>query len=225
MIDSNSIIKKELLHKGAEANLYDGYWFGKRVIFKHRIKKKYREESLDYSIRTTRTLNEGRALIKLKEEGINVPQVFEIDTEKALIIMKYVEGHKLKEIMYKLKKSEKLDIFYNIGQQVAKLHINGHVHGDITTSNIIVTEKNQIFFIDFGLHEYSDSIEDKSVDIHLFKRVLISTHGSEYKYCFNTFLEGYRSIYKIMENDDSKLIIKNISAIERRGRYVKRDTN
>jgi TP53 regulating kinase-like protein len=177
MIDSNLIIQKELLHKGAEANLYEGYWFGKKVIFKHRIKKIYREESLDYSIRTTRTLNEGRALIKLKEEGINVPQVFEIDTEKALIIMKYI------------------------------------------------TEKNQIFFIDFGLHEYSDSIEDKSVDIHLFKRVLVSTHGIDFKPCFDAFLEGYRSIYKTIEKDESKLIIKNISAIERRGRYVKRDTN
>ncbi len=225
MIDSNLIIQKELLHKGAEANIYAGYWFGKKVIFKHRIKKKYREESLDYTIRTTRTLNEGRALIKLKEEGINIPQVFEIDTEKALIIMKYIEGHKLKEIMYKLTNSKKKNIFHDIGQQVARLHINGHVHGDITTSNIIITEKNQIFFIDFGLHEYSDSIEDKSVDIHLFKRVLVSTHGSDFKPCFDAFLEGYRSIYKTVEKNESKLIIKNISAIERRGRYVKRDTN
>ena len=223
MIDSNMIIKKELLHKGAEANLYEGYWFGKRVIFKHRIKKKYREESLDYNIRTIRTLNEGRALIKVKEEGINVPQVFEIDTEKALIIMKYIEGYKLRNLMHNLTNSEKLNIFNKIGQQVARLHINGHVHGDITTSNIIVNEKNQIFFIDFGLHEYSDSIEDKSVDIHLFKRVLISTHGKDYEPCFDAFLKGYQSIYEKIEKDESKLIIKTISAIERRGRYVKRD--
>lgn len=223
MSASNSIVWEKLLRKGAEANLYEGYWFGKKVIFKHRIKKDYRENILDSIIRVKRTINEGRALIKVKEEGINVPQVYEIDTENAFIIMKYIEGQKLKDLMPKLANSEKIPLFYNVGKQIATLHINGHIHGDITTSNIIITEEKQVFLIDFGLHEYSDSIEDKSVDLHLFKRVLISTHGKDFKPCFNAFLEGYQSEYKLLESDDSKLIIKNISAIERRGRYVKRD--
>jgi len=220
---SNSIVWEKLLRKGAEANLYEGYWFGKKVIFKHRIKKDYRENILDSIIRAKRTINEGRALIKVKEEGINVPQVYEIDTENAVIIMKYIEGQKLKDLMPKLANSEKIPLFHNIGKQIATLHINGHIHGDITTSNIIITEEKQVFLIDFGLHDYSDSIEDKSVDLHLFKRVLISTHGKDFKPCFNAFLEGYQSEYKLLKNNDSKPIIKNISAIERRGRYVKRD--
>ena len=223
MNPSYLINQGKLIRKGAEANIYEGNWFGKKVIFKYRIKKNYREDKLDSVIRINRTLNEGRALIKVKEEGINVPQVYEVDTENSIIIIKYIEGQKLKELMPKLENSEKVKFFYDIGQQVARLHINGHIHGDITTSNIIVTNENQLFLIDFGLHEYSDSIEDKSVDLHLFKRVLISTHGSDFVMCFNAFLEGYRSEYKLLEKNESKSIIKNITAIERRGRYVKRD--
>ncbi|MEJ2295467.1 MAG: Kae1-associated kinase Bud32 [Candidatus Lokiarchaeota archaeon] len=223
MAASNLIYREKLIRKGAEANIYEGYWFGKKVIFKHRVKKEYREDKLDSVIRTNRTLNEGRTLIKAKEEGINVPQVYEIDTENSIIIIKYIEGQKLKELMPKLENSEKVKLFHDIGQQVARLHINGHIHGDITTSNIIVTIENQVFLIDFGLHEYSDSIEDKSVDLHLFKRVLISSHGSDFIVCFNAFLDGYGSEYELIEKNESKSIIKNITAIERRGRYVRRD--
>ena len=223
MVSTNSIIRDKLIRKGAEANLYEGYWFGKKAILKHRIEKKYREKTLDSNIRTMRTLNEGRALIKVKEEGINVPQVYDIDTENALIIMKFIKGQKLKDLMSELIISDKTQIYHNIGKQVALLHINGHIHGDITTSNLIITDNCQVFLIDFGLHEYSDSIEDKSVDLHLFKRVLISSHGSDFKLCFNAFLEGYKSEYELAEKNESRLIIQNILAIERRGRYVKRD--
>jgi len=223
MNNINLYAKEKLLRKGAEANLFEGYWFGKKVILKHRISKLYRLKSLDLKIRSLRTLNEGRALIKVKVEGVNVPQVYEIDLKNFIIIMKYIEGKKLKEVMNELDMSKKSDLLTEIGRQIARLHINGHIHGDITTSNILVTKENQIFLIDFGLHEYSDSIEDKSVDLHLFKRVLISTHGSESELCFKAFLNGYRSEYQMFEKKESNLIIKNISAIENRGRYVKRD--
>ena len=55
--------KEKIIRQGAEASLYSGYWFGKNVIFKCRIPKKYRIEELDKRIRTERTLNEARALI------------------------------------------------------------------------------------------------------------------------------------------------------------------
>jgi TP53 regulating kinase-like protein len=86
---------------------------------------------------------------------------------------------------------------------------------------LIITDKEEIFLIDFGLHEYSDTIEDKSVDLHLFKRVLISTHGDDYEFCFNSFLKGYRSEYEGKNKTDCNQIIKNIDVIESRGRYVK----
>ena len=220
---SSTILKEKLLHKGAEANLYLGTWFGKKVIFKQRVPKKYRLEELDQRIRTQRTLNEARALIKVKNYGINCPQVYEIDVASSTIVMKYIKGDKLKDTLEKISLEKKCELFEKIGKFIAKLHENGHVHGDITTSNMIITENNDLFLIDFGLHEYSDSIEDKSVDLHLFKRVLISSHGKDYKSCYSAFLSGYKEEYSKAKMDDSSSIIKNIAAIETRGRYVKKE--
>ncbi len=214
---SSDVKKEKIIRKGAEATLYYGHWFEKEVIFKHRIPKKYRIEELDKRIRTERTLNEARALIKVKNYGINVPQVFEIDSTNSTIVMKNIQGNKLKDVLSDLDDNLKTQLFVNIGKMIAILHRNGHIHGDITTSNIIITPENKIFLIDFGLHEYSDTIEDKSVDLHLLKRVLISSHGKDFELCYKAFLEGYRLEYKKMGEE----IIKNIDAVESRGRYIK----
>ncbi|MFW9772334.1 MAG: KEOPS complex kinase/ATPase Bud32 [Candidatus Thorarchaeota archaeon] len=218
-----NISKEKLIHKGAEASLFYGHWFDKKVIFKQRIPKKYRIELLDSRIRTTRILNESRALIKVKEYGVNTPQVYEIDVKNSTIIMKYIRGIKLKNLITSLNLKEQKDIFSKLGHIIAILHINGHIHGDITTSNVIVTQSGEIFLIDFGLHEYSDSIEDKSVDLHLLKRVLISSHGDNFKLCFRAFIDGYRSEYRKRGLGNCNEIIKNISIIETRGRYVKKE--
>jgi TP53 regulating kinase-like protein len=114
-------------------------------------------------------------------------------------------------------------ILKEIGKNIAILHKNGHIHGDITTSNVILTNSQDIFIIDFGLHDYSDHIEDKSTDLHLFKRVLISSHGNDFHICFEAFLDGYREGYEAEKEKECEEIIKNVSIIETRGRYVKRE--
>ena len=217
------IVKEKLIYKGAEANLFYGKWFGREVIFKHRIPKKYRIEELDKKIRTLRTLNEARALIKVKEYGINTPQVYEIDIDNSIIIMKYIDGIKLKNLLKSLNNEQIKEIFSKLGRIIAILHINGHIHGDITTSNVIITPDKELFLIDFGLHEYSDSIEDKSVDLHLLKRVLTSSHGDYFNLCFNSFLNGYSLEYKDRQIKRCDEVIKNVFIIETRGRYIKKE--
>ncbi|MFX0186606.1 MAG: KEOPS complex kinase/ATPase Bud32 [Candidatus Hodarchaeota archaeon] len=219
---SSNITRDKIIRKGAEANLYYGHWFDKEVIFKYRIPKRYRIEELDKRIRNARTLNEARALIRVKNYRLNVPQVYEIDTKNSIIVMKFIKGEKLKDNLKTLENTKKKEIFESIGVFVAILHMNGHIHGDITTSNIIITKNQKIFFIDFGLHEYSDSIENKSVDIHLLKRVLISTHGKDYNICFDSFLKGYQAEYSKMDAKECQQIIRNTEVIETRGRYVRK---
>ena len=107
----HSITKEKIIRKGAEANLYYGHWFGKEAIFKHRIPKKYRIDELDRIIRMVRTLNEARALMKVKKYGINVPQVFELDSINSTIIMKYIEGKKLKNVLAGLDDKKKKRLF------------------------------------------------------------------------------------------------------------------
>ncbi|HUW90197.1 MAG TPA: KEOPS complex kinase/ATPase Bud32 [Candidatus Nanopelagicaceae bacterium] len=220
---SNEIIVEKLIHKGAEASLYYGSWFGKEAIFKKRLPKGYRIEQIDKLLCYNRTLNEAKALIRVKNYGVLVPPVYEIDAENSTIVMKYIKGEKLKDILYSLTTSKKVQYLNEIGKAIAYLHKNGHIHGDITTSNIILTPTQELFIVDFGLHDYSDSIEDKSTDLHLFKRVLISTHGSDFTICFDAFLEGYREGYGIENKDECKAILKNMSVIETRGRYVKKE--
>jgi Kae1-associated kinase Bud32 len=222
-MDNSTVKIEHLLHKGAEASLFLGHWFGKDAIFKQRIPKKYRIEQIDNQLRLSRTLNEARALIKVKSYGINVPQVFEIDANSSTIIMKYINGVKLKDLISNLDQTTLTGFFFKIGIFIARLHQNGHIHGDITTSNIIITQSQEVFLIDFGLHEYSDTIEDKSVDLHLFKRVLISSHGKYFKVCFNSFIEGYRSEHLKNDSRQYDQVIQNIKVIESRGRYIKQD--
>ena len=219
----NEISMEKIIHKGAEASLIYGHWFGKEVIFKHRLPKGYRIEQIDKKLRINRTLNEAKALIRVKNYGINVPQVYEIDSENSTIVMKYIKGEKLKDAMNTITKDKKVRFLKELGKSIAILHKNGHVHGDITTSNVIITETQDIFIIDFGLHNYSDSIEDKSTDLHLFKRVLISSHGSDFDLCFEAFLEGYRGEYGTEKKNECNKILKNITIIETRGRYVKKE--
>jgi len=219
----NEISMEKIIHKGAEASLIYGHWFGKEVIFKHRLPKGYRIEQIDKKLRINRTLNEAKALIRVKNFGINVPQVYEIDSENSTIAMKYIRGEKLKDALNTIAKDKKVRYLKELGKSIAILHKNGHIHGDITTSNVIITETQDIFIIDFGLHNYSDSIEDKSTDLHLFKRVLISSHGNDFTICFEAFLEGYRRGYGIEKINECKRIIKNITIIETRGRYVKKE--
>jgi len=220
---STEIIVEKLIQKGAEASLYYGSWFGKEAIFKKRIPKGYRIEQIDKILCYNRALNEAKALIRVKNYGVLVPPVYEIDIENSTIVMKYIEGEKLKDILHALTTLKKVRYLKEIGKSIAYLHKNGHIHGDITTSNIILTPSQDLFIIDFGLHNYSDSIEDKSTDLHLFKRVLISSHGSDFTLCFDAFLEGYREGYGIEKKDECLAILKNMSVIETRGRYVKKE--
>jgi len=222
-IMSNEIVMEKVIHKGAEASLIYGHWFGKEAIFKHRIPKGYRIEQIDKKLRDNRTRNEAKALIRVKKYGVKVPQVYEIDTKSSTIVMKYIEGKKLKEALNSITNDKKTQYLKELGKNIAILHKNGHIHGDITTSNVIITKSQDIFIIDFGLHDYSDYIEDKSTDIHLFKRVLISSHGNDFVICFEAFLEGYREGYGTNKTNECEEIIKNVSIIETRGRYIKKE--
>ena len=218
-LEDNKVIQiGNIIFKGAEANLYIGKWFDKDVLIKHRIPKLYRIDEIDQKIRKFRTIREARMLVALKEIGIPVPQVFEVDSNACWIIMKYIQGEKLKNFLEKIDSNKRTSYFTQIGKYVALMHKNNFIHGDLTTSNIIITEKENIFFIDFGLANRSEKIEDKSIDLHLFKRVLMSTHGSYFSQCYDSLLNGYKEGYF----DMYKEVFKRIEVIESRGRYIEK---
>jgi Kae1-associated kinase Bud32 len=101
---------------------------------------------------------------------------------------------------------------------IGRLHNAGIIHGDLTTSNIIVSKK-RIVFIDFGLGERSESLEERAVDLLLVKRAFHSAHYKYSKECLASLFKGYE---KIMGHEISINVQKRLRDVERRGRYVSR---
>ena len=76
------------------------------------------------------------------------------------------------------------------GRLIGVLHAHDIVHGDLTTSNILVNG-SEIWFIDFGLAEKTGEVETKGVDLHVFTEAFESTHSALMD-LLDDFYEGYR---------------------------------
>lgn len=61
---------------------------------------------------------------------------------------------------------------------VVQVHDSGIIHGDLTTSNMVITEGGDIVLLDFGLSYFKDSAEDRAVDLYVLERAFKSTHPS-----------------------------------------------
>lgn len=208
----------EVVGLGAEAALVKGVVAGEPVVVKYRLEKSYRGRELDLKLRRERTILEARLLSKSRTIGVNVPQVVYVDADKGLLIMSFVEGVRLKDLMEKEANVEVLRrLFREAGAMVAILHKNGIVHGDLTTSNILVTRDGRLWLIDFGLGFFSHRDEDRGTDVHLMLRVLESTHPLLSSDLFAFFMEGYRGV---AGDEFAERILKKMREIRMRGRYV-----
>lgn len=196
---------EKILAQGAEALISRQ---GNQVL-KDRIRKSYRILTLDSKLRKSRTKQESRLLEKASKL-ISIPKVIETDN-KEKIIMEFINGKKLSDYLDSLPNIN--EICEQIGNSVAKLHDNDIIHGDLTTSNMIL-KNNKVYFIDFGLGFTSRRIEDKAVDLHLLRQALEAKHFQNWKSLFKVFLKGYNSKDKI-------LILKQLEKVEARGRYKK----
>ena len=197
---------KQIIQQGAEAIIS----LEKDVITKDRIKKSYRLPILDQRLRKQRTKKESKILEKTSTL-IPVPKLIKTD-DKEKIEMQFIEGKKLSEHLDSLKNAE--EIYKLIGENIAILHDNNIIHGDLTTSNMIYsTKENKLYFIDFGLSFESNKAEDKAVDLHLIKQALEAKHFSKFELFFKAVLEGY----KLSKN--FKETIKRLKSVEKRGRY------
>lgn len=206
-----------LIKKGAEANLYLEEWHGKKVIMKKRLPKAYRLPQLDSAVRTQRTLHEPVLIHRAKEAGVPTPTIYMIDLAESNIIMEYVEGKQIKKILNTLPMKEKLRLCHHIGTMIGRLHKHGIIHGDLTTSNMILTSYGKIYFVDFGLGEFSEELEIRGVDLHLMKRALQSTHHKYAKECFEAVTKGYA---ETAGKEVASKVLEKIQEIERRGRYI-----
>ncbi|MEM3737883.1 MAG: KEOPS complex kinase/ATPase Bud32, partial [archaeon] len=173
----------KLIYIGAEAKIFDGNYLGIPTIIKKRIPKKYRIKEIDEKIRSERTKEEAYVISKAYEI-IRVPRILEIDLKEKTIVLEKIEGCKLKDIA-----EDTVWIFEKVGRAVAKMHENGIVHGDLTTSNILIKDDDP-YFIDFGLSFFSKDVEDFAMDLLVFEKMLISTHWKKFDEIWDKFLTG-----------------------------------
>ena len=205
-----------LLAKGAEADiLLDPDWYGRKAIIKRRGEKKYRHPQIDKEIRRYRTLREADTIHRAKKAGVPTPFIYQLDPENSSIVMEYVEGDKVRDIVPLLSDDENSKLFKTIGVMAGRLHCGGLIHGDLTTSNMI-RKGDRVIFIDFGLAEVSKEVEKRGVDINLMIRMLTSTHYSKLDLLLSAFKEGY---FEAM-GDDAEKVFKRVEEIRRRGRYI-----
>tara|TARA_Y100000310_G_scaffold343460_1_gene451180 strand:+ start:1618 stop:2205 length:588 start_codon:yes stop_codon:yes gene_type:complete len=193
----------KLIAQGAEAKLFRN----NNILIKDRIPKSYRIQEIDVQLRRHRTKVESHILQKLGKLGLAVPKLIDTD-ETQKISMDFIKGDKVSEILDAKNVSK---LCKEIGQKLRVMHDNHIIHGDLTTSNMIL--EKEIYFVDFGLSYESQKIEDMAVDLHLFRQTLESKHNTVYEKGFKAFLSGY----------GNKDVIDRLGIVEKRGRYKRKN--
>jgi len=193
----------KIIRQAAEAIIYR---HGNEVI-KERIKKSYRIDDIDLKLRKSRTRKEAKLLEKVE----NAPKVLGADEKRMKIRMEFIDGKLVKNVLDGMDKKRRSLILREIGGKIARMHDNDIIHGDLTTSNMII--KDKIYFIDFGLGFISNKIEDKAVDMHLLRQALESKHYKHSEESFKEILEGYKMSKNWRE------VLNRLEKVEKRGRY------
>lgn len=144
----------KIIKRGAEAILF----LDDSKLIKERVKKSYRLPQIDEKLRKLRTRKEAKLLSEARRVGIETPKIFSVDENGFKIVMEFIDGERLKEFFNETSDEKRGEIAEELGKEVGLLHKNGIVHGDLTTSNMILKDE-KIFFIDFGLGEFSQREE------------------------------------------------------------------
>ncbi|XP_027164411.1 EKC/KEOPS complex subunit TP53RK [Coffea eugenioides] len=207
-----------LIKQGAEARVFESTFVGRRSIIKERFSKKYRHPSLDSKLTLKRLNAEARCMTKARRLGVSTPVLYAVDPMLHSLTFEYVEGPSVKEIFLDFGEQgiieERMDdIAKQIGDAIGKLHDGGLIHGDLTTSNMLVQSgTNQLVLIDFGLSFTSTLPEDKAVDLYVLERALLSMHSS----CGNV-MDRILAAYKKSSKQWSSTLNK-LAQVRQRGR-------
>ncbi|KAI5819730.1 kinase-like domain-containing protein [Pyronema omphalodes] len=224
---------RELIKQGAEALVYKTTYLLPTIpaLLKHRPRKPYRHPTLDLRLTKHRCLSEARLLTRCRGLGIPVPAVYFVDEARGEIYMEWISGRSIREVLDGMiaegRKEEVNDLMKKMGQVVAKLHQNDIVHGDLTTSNVMVRGERksgllaeatmekvdaEVVLIDLGLGMMSTQEEDKAVDLYVLERAFLSTHPQA-EDLFQDVLAAYEGSFK-----GAKAVMRRLADVRMRGR-------
>ncbi|KAL4866774.1 hypothetical protein BDV12DRAFT_172433 [Aspergillus spectabilis] len=247
---SPSESKPVLIYQGAEAHLYKTTFLTptQHVALKIRPSKAYRHPILDRRLTRARILQEARCLQKLVKEGVSVPALLGLDWEGGWLVMEWVDGGVVRVALDQWEEfikrgaggvvegseEEKVrGLLRKIGLAVGGLHAAGVIHGDLTTSNLMLrpltsiskgvkgdnaedggspSMEGEVVLIDFGLASQSVQDEDRAVDLYVLERAFGSSHPRT-EGLFDEVLVGYRESYK-----GAGSALKRLEDVRMRGR-------
>ena len=197
---------EKMIAEGAEARIFleDG-----RIV-KRRAAKHYRLRQIDEKLRKFRTRREAKLFQAFEKIGFPSPKMLGFSDKRMEIEMEFLPGKKIRDI---LSQKNCRKICTEIGEKTGILHKNSIIHGDLTTSNMIL-HNGRLCFIDFGLSFFSHKIEDKAVDLHLLKQALESRHYRIWENCIKYALNGYKKT-----NPQHRDVLNRLENVEKRGRH------
>lgn len=194
-------------------------------VTKQRVRKSYRIEKFDTIIRKKRTKKEVKALEFLKEHNFNVPTVIDHDPHTFSISMSYIaDCVSVKDFVQKFAEGQHCDIYKvlyaDLGRLAAKLHAEGFCHGDLTGSNILITNSDTVVqsngpfeftLIDFGLSSRNASDEDAAVELYVLERSL-AIANPKLNQCFEDLKTAY------VDQRGSDAVLNRYKKVVERGR-------
>lgn len=150
-----------------------------------------------------------------EKAGIRVPRLYHVDQSQHTITMEWIEDAVTLKTAF-LESSLEEDwkaLASQLGSLVARLHKVDLIHGDLTTSNVLLQTRTLVI-IDFGLSYVSASVEDKAVDLYLLERALTSTHSTIASDAFALILEAYKQ----QEGAKGSAVLQRLAKVQLRGR-------
>lgn len=198
---------------GAEATVTPCEFLGRDAVVKRRPPKTYRLPELDLHIRSSRTRNEARIIHEARAAGVRTPCIYDIDLKECSITMERVRGTVVKEHL-DLHPGDADRVCRMIGECVARLHSARICHGDLTTSNMILTDSGEICLIDMSMGCTRAETEDIGVDLRLLERAFGSAHvdlADAYGAMMDSYYAGI---------PDAKAVRRKVEEIRNRGRYT-----
>ncbi|XP_047440272.1 EKC/KEOPS complex subunit TP53RK [Mugil cephalus] len=216
--------KAELLKQGAEARVYRVAFLGKPTIVKERFSKRYRHPVLDEKLTHRRTVQEVRSILRCQKAGISAPVVYFVDyTSHCIFLEEIKDSLTVRDHIAKCQQSDSSGeqelrrLSERIGQILAKMHDEDVIHGDLTTSNMLLRcgskdGEPELILIDFGLSFISALPEDKGVDLYVLEKAFLSTHPNT-EALFEKLLKSYTA-----SSRKSSVVIKKLDEVRLRGR-------
>jgi TP53 regulating kinase and related kinases len=181
------------LARGAEGLVVRVTYLGRSAVRKTRAPKRYRHPELDAKLTARRLAQEARALLRLRRAGVRVPALYAVEAARSAVVMGFVDGQVLKDVLRAAGEENvaATAAMGAAGREVRKMHDAGFVHGDLTTSNMIVVAECEVVLIDFGLSSTSGTDEDKAVDLYVLERAVVAAHPERSVALNAVFFDAY----------------------------------